>query len=57
MSKDDELSYGPPGGDAIHLCADMQRMFAEGTDWKMPWLPRVLPNMVEITAAHPECEC
>jgi hypothetical protein len=24
-------------------------MFADGTDWKMPWLPRVLPNIVEIT--------
>jgi len=49
MSKDDELRYGPPGGHAIHLCVDMQRMFAEGTDWKMAWLPRVLPNIVEIT--------
>jgi nicotinamidase-related amidase len=29
-------------------------MFAEGTDWQMPWLPRVLPNVVAITAAHPE---
>jgi nicotinamidase-related amidase len=32
----------------------MQRMFAEGTDWKMPWLERVLPNIVSITSAHPE---
>jgi hypothetical protein len=29
-------------------------MFAEGTEWKMPWLPRVLPNIVAITAAQPE---
>jgi nicotinamidase-related amidase len=54
MSKDDELRYGPPGGHAIHLCVDMQRMFAEGTDWKMAWLPRVLPNIVEITCVNPE---
>ncbi|MCP3395494.1 cysteine hydrolase [Bradyrhizobium sp. CCGB12] len=54
MSKNGELKYGPPGADAIHICVDMQRMFAEGTDWKMPWLPRVLPNVVEITAAHPD---
>ena len=32
----------------------MQRMYAERTEWKMPWLPRVLPNIVEITAANPE---
>jgi nicotinamidase-related amidase len=54
MPKGGKLSYGPPGGSAVHICVDMQRMFAEGTDWKMPWLPRVLPNIVEITAAHPE---
>ncbi|MET4308011.1 hypothetical protein ABIC01_000989 [Bradyrhizobium sp. RT4b] len=40
MSKKDELRYGPVGAEAIHLCVDMQRMFAEDTDWKMPWLPR-----------------
>jgi nicotinamidase-related amidase len=54
MSKGDELRYGPPGDKAIHLSVDMQRMFVEGTDWKMPWLPRVLPNIVEITDAYPE---
>jgi nicotinamidase-related amidase len=32
----------------------MQRMFAEGTDWKMPWLERVLPNILSITSTHPE---
>jgi nicotinamidase-related amidase len=54
MSKEDELRYGPVGAEAIHLCVDMQRMFAEETEWKMPWLPRVLPNVVAITAAHPK---
>jgi nicotinamidase-related amidase len=29
-------------------------MFAESTDWKMPWLSRVLPNIAAITTAHPE---
>jgi hypothetical protein len=32
----------------------MQRMFAESTEWKMPWLPRVLPNIATIVSAHPE---
>jgi hypothetical protein len=54
MSKNDELRYGAPGENAVHICVDMQRMFAESTDWKMPWLPRVLPNIVSVTASHPE---
>jgi nicotinamidase-related amidase len=54
MSKSDELRYGVLGETAVHLCVDMQRMFAEGTDWKMPWLERVLPNIVSVVSAHPE---
>lgn len=54
MSKSDTLRYGPPGEGAIHLCVDMQRIFAEDTEWKMPWLERVLPNIVAITTAHTE---
>lgn len=29
MSKSDKLRYGAPGKDTVHLCVDMQRMFAE----------------------------
>jgi nicotinamidase-related amidase len=54
MSKSNALRHGPPGDSTVHLCVDMQRMFAEGTEWKMPWLERVLPNIVSITALHPE---
>ena len=54
VSKNDELRYGPLGESAIHLCVDMQRMFAEGTEWKMPWLDRVLPNILSIASTHPE---
>jgi hypothetical protein len=53
MSKSDELRRGAPGDTAVHLCVDMQRMFAEGTDWKMPWLERVLPNILSITSPIP----
>ena len=53
MPKSDELRYGAPKN-AVHLCVDMQRMFAEGTEWQMLWLPRVLPNIITITAAPPE---
>ena len=54
MSKSDELRHGAPGETAVHICVDMQRMFAEATDWQMPWLERVLPNIVSITSAHSE---
>jgi nicotinamidase-related amidase len=35
-----------------HICVDMQRMFAEPTDWHAPWLDRTLPAVVEIAGAH-----
>ena len=54
MSKSDALRYGAPCDSAAHLCVDMQRMFAEGTEWQMPWFKRVLPNIVATTTSHPE---
>ena len=54
MSKNDELRHGAPGESAVHICVDMQRMFAEATEWKMPWLEHVLPNIRAITSTHPE---
>ena len=39
-------------GATIHLCVDMQRLFAEATEWQVPWLPRVLPAVVEIASRH-----
>lgn len=36
----------------LHLCVDMQRLFAEGTAWQVPWLPRVLPAIIEIAGRH-----
>jgi nicotinamidase-related amidase len=44
----------PIGKDAMHLCVDMQRMFAEETDWQTPWMKRVLPRVTEIAEAHAE---
>jgi len=54
VSKNDQLRHGALGETAIHLCVDMQRMFAEATEWRMPWLERVLPNILSIASAHPE---
>jgi hypothetical protein len=33
-----------------HLCGGMQRMLAEGTEWKMPWLERVLVKRTDLLA-------
>jgi nicotinamidase-related amidase len=39
---------------AMHLAIDMQRLFAEPTEWFVPWLPKVLPNVLRIAECHPE---
>jgi nicotinamidase-related amidase len=42
-------------GSAIHLAVDMQRLFAEpDSPWRVPWLPRVLPQVAELARHHPE---
>jgi nicotinamidase-related amidase len=51
--KPDELRYGPLGSTCVHICVDMQNLFAEDTEWKMPWMERVLPSIVALVAAHP----
>ena len=46
------LRFGPLGPSAVHLCIDMQTLFAERTDWHVPWLERVLPAVVRLAAAQ-----
>jgi nicotinamidase-related amidase len=54
MNKLDEgLRFGPLGGGWVHLSVDMQRMFAEPTEWHTPWMERVLPNVVAIAELNP----
>jgi nicotinamidase-related amidase len=36
------------GPNSVHLCVDMQRMFAEPTQWHAPWLLGVLPAVEAI---------
>lgn len=38
----------------VHLCVDMQRMFAEDTEWHAPWLNGVLPAVEALAERHPE---
>ena len=34
----------PPGPNAVHLCIDMQNLFAPGGPWATPWMEKALPN-------------
>lgn len=47
------LRFGPAKGTWVHLCVDMQRMFAEETEWHTPWMERVLPSVVRIVEIEP----
>jgi nicotinamidase-related amidase len=38
----------------VHLCLDMQNIFAPGGAWLTPWLPRVLPVVEELVARFPD---
>lgn len=48
------LQAEPLGPGWAHLCIDMQRMFAEDTEWRTPWMARVLPNVVRVVELAPE---
>jgi nicotinamidase-related amidase len=47
------LRLGPLSANSFHLCVDMQRMFAEKTDWHLPWMAKVRPYVHRIAAHHP----
>ncbi|RUV53460.1 MAG: cysteine hydrolase [Mesorhizobium sp.] len=48
------LVHGPLGENSLHLCVDMQRLFAPGGPWAVPWAQRVLPAIEELVDRHPE---
>ena len=47
------LRFGPLRGRWVHLCIDMQRMFAESTEWHTPWMERILPNVITVVELDP----
>lgn len=47
-----ELKHGKIEQGAIHLCVDMQRMFAEETPWRTPWMSKVRPVVAAISREH-----
>jgi nicotinamidase-related amidase len=46
------LRFGPLGPRTVHLCIDMQNLFADDTPWHTPWMKRVLPIVAEIAGRH-----
>lgn len=44
----------PPGPNAVHICIDMQRLFASDGPWPTPWMERVLPIVASLVAPAPE---
>lgn len=48
----DSESEIPDIRDAIHLCIDMQNIFAPGGLWETPWMERVLPAITDIASRY-----
>lgn len=48
------LVHGALSGNCVHLCVDMQRLFAPGLPWALPWLEQVLPKVDALCAHRPE---
>jgi len=41
-----------PAANTLHLCADMQRLFAEETPWYTPWMKRISGTVAQIAERH-----
>ncbi|MGY2047259.1 cysteine hydrolase family protein [Methylobacterium sp. JK268] len=50
----DALPNGPLDAAAVHLCVDMQNLFARETAWHTPWMLRVLPAVRRLAERFPE---
>ncbi|WP_027529000.1 cysteine hydrolase family protein [Bradyrhizobium sp. WSM3983] len=48
----DRASEVAPVRDGVHLCVDMQNIFAPGGLWETPWMEKVLPTIVSIVSRH-----
>lgn len=49
-----KLHLGTLDRNTVHLCVDIQRMFAEPTEWMMPWSAKVLPQITALVEYQPE---
>jgi nicotinamidase-related amidase len=48
------LRFGPLGGRAVHAAIDMQRLFAEETEWASPVVYDIAPRVSRIVAHAPQ---
>lgn len=39
---------------SVHLCIDMQNVYAPGAPWATPWMPRVMPIVLAVAERFPE---
>jgi hypothetical protein len=46
------LRVGPLNFRTVHLYIDTQTLFAERTDCHVPWLERILPEVVRLAEAR-----
>ena len=46
------LVHGALSADAVHLCVDMQGLFAPGGPWAVAWMDKILPAVCEIAGRH-----
>ena len=46
------LHHGPLGENCLHICVDMQGLFAAGGPWPIPWMENVLPRIEEAVSGH-----
>lgn len=49
-----KLKFGRLSASCMHICVDMQRLFAEQTEWQTPWMMRVLPRVQALVEAYPD---
>ena len=54
MTQSSSLRFGTLGERTVHLCIDMQNLFAEDTPWHTPWMQRVLPVVTRIAEHRPD---
>ena len=44
------------GAETVHVVVDMQRLFAEATDWQVPGFADILPPILNLARAHPRVQ-
>ena len=54
MLERNDLRFGPIGASCAHVCSDMQRLYAEDTEWERPYMGLVLPVIRGIVSVHPK---